>query len=540
MTHSLIIGHNDGLFADYVHLVRSMGTDSGAWRDLNLAFVHVDGVPLHCMDVLNLCNDRDGPQRKRFSNMDFLWPAVATLTSYLHHRGFNVDYANRFQEDKDRLAARLRSGDVMSVAITTTLYVGVWWIEDVIAFVRRCNPSVRVIVGGPFIHTQSRLLTEERFDELLHQLAADFYVISPEGQHGLAEILDYLTTDRSLETVGNIAYQQDGRLVRTAAVPESNPLPENLVDYSIFRRDDIGEFVTVRTSKSCPFACAFCGFPQRVGKYEYENVAAVERELENIRAIGSVTTLTFIDDTFNVPLPRFKEILRMMVRKRYGFKWNSFIRADHVDEEALQLMRESGCEGVFLGVESGSDEMLKRMNKTSRSAHYRRVIPALKELGILTYCSLIVGFPGETDDTLRETRSLIVDTEPDFYRAQLWYCDPNTPVWARRQELGIQGSAFAWRHPTMDAARAARIIDQWFLEPQASIWLPQQGFELWSVFYLQRLGMPLEQLKAFLRTFNDAVREKLRSATPVDFDGRIVPRLAASGRFDVKSWSVSA
>jgi anaerobic magnesium-protoporphyrin IX monomethyl ester cyclase len=111
MTDCLIIGHNDGHFADYVNLVRSMGTDSGAWRDLNLAFVDVDGAPLHCMDVLNLSNGRDGVRNRRFSNMDFLWPAVAVLASYLHRRGFSVDYVNRFQEDRDRLAARLERGD---------------------------------------------------------------------------------------------------------------------------------------------------------------------------------------------------------------------------------------------------------------------------------------------------------------------------------------------------------------------------------------------------------------------------------------------
>ena len=166
------------------------------------------------------------------------------------------------------------------------------------------------------------------------------------------------------------------------------------MDYDLFPRERIGEFMSVRTATSCPFACAFCSFPQQAGKYVYEGVDVVEKELDRVRRIGTITNLTFIDDTFNVPMGRFKEILRMMIRNGYGFRWNSFLRADHVDTECIDLMRRSGCEGVFLGAESGSDAMLKRMNKTSRSEHYRRVIPQLKDAGILTHCSFIVGFPG--------------------------------------------------------------------------------------------------------------------------------------------------
>src|SRR4029078_1736945 len=103
------------------------------------------------------------------------------------------------------------------------------------------------------------------------------------------------------------------------------------------------EFVTLRTAKSCPFSCSFCGFPQRAGKYKYLGVELLEKELDDIRNIGTVTTLTFLDDTFNVPKERFKEILRMMIRNNYGFKWNSFFRSDHGDDEHIVMLGHTGC-----------------------------------------------------------------------------------------------------------------------------------------------------------------------------------------------------
>src|SRR5262249_6019856 len=146
---------------------------------------------------------------------------------------------------------------------------------------------------------------------------------------------------------------------------ESNSLEDNFVDYALFPRQELGEFISTRTAKSCPFSCAFCAFPERAGKYTYQSVEQVERELNAIEALGTVTTVTFIDDTFNVPKGRFKEILRMMIRNKYSFKWNSTYRCDHGDEDLIELMGRAKCEGVFLGVESGSNKILKIMNKAA-------------------------------------------------------------------------------------------------------------------------------------------------------------------------------
>src|SRR5580692_8915848 len=74
----------------------------------------------------------------------------------------------------------------------------------------------------------------------------------------------------------------------------------------------------------------------------------------------------FVDDTFNVPLPRFKKLLRMMIDKAWGFEWISFFRCSNADEEAFDLMARSGCIGVFLGIESGDQTILEYMDKHAK------------------------------------------------------------------------------------------------------------------------------------------------------------------------------
>jgi radical SAM PhpK family P-methyltransferase len=362
-------------------------------------------------------------------------------------------------------------------------------------------------------------------------MGADIYVISNEGESTLVNIIETLKNNGDLEKVPNLAYNKNGRYVMTGSSVESNPQEENLIDYSLFPKEDFNEFLTLRTAKSCPFSCSFCGFPQRAGKYKYLSVELVEQELNAIRDIGTISTLTFIDDTFNVPKERFRSMLNMMIKNNYGFKWNSFYRSDHGDERTIELMAKAGCEGVFLGVESGSDAQLQRMNKTSRRKDYMKAIPAFREVGIKTHANFVVGFPGETPDTYYETVDLIEEVRPDTFRGQLWYADPITPIWEKKEEYGIQGSAFTWSHKTMDSQAACNYVDELFLKIHGSVWLPQNGFEQWSIFYLQRKGMSYQQIVEFLKAFNDIKKEQMRNPDSQEIPEGLLEKVRASCKF---------
>lgn len=533
MSDCLIIGFNDFGFEGFVEMVRSMGADSGACKDLDLTFIEYQDKPIHSMDIINhFYLATKGESQRPFHNSDFLWPVVTYLGSYLWRRGYTFDYVNLFQSEKEKLREKLLKDDTLTIAITTTLYVSPYPILEIVSFIRQYNKSAKIILGGPYISNQAKMDDPESLQLLFKYLGADFYVISSEGEAALAGILDALKNGSDLNKVDNIAYRKGEDFQVTAPSVESNPLEENMVNYGLFPPDEFAGFVTLRSAKSCPFSCAFCGFPQRAGKYTYLPVELVQQELDAIKALGTVHTLTFIDDTFNVPKARFKELLRMMIRNNYGFRWNSYLRSDHVDEEAIDLMAESGCDGVFLGVESGSDFMLERMNKTSRRKDYLRVIPQLRARGIISHASLIIGFPGETQETVNDTLQFVEEARPDFFRAQLWYCDPTTPIWNEREKYGVKGSAFNWRHDTMDARTASDIVDRFFFSVRNSIWLPQNGFELWSVYYLLRKGMTLDQIKKFLVAFNAGVKERMIHGGKKPVSRELIETLATCSRFE--------
>lgn len=529
MIDCLLIGFNDASFDEFSASIRAMGERSTAWRDIRTSVVTHDGVCLRALDLFtDLRNKASATPAEIFHNMSFLSPAILYLGSFLQARGFSFDYINLFHLEKERLKEKLRAGGIRAVAVTTTLYVTPEPILEIVSFIRRCDPTVKIVIGGPYILKETIDASPDDVQRLCRYLDGDFYVMSSEGEQTLARILSALSGVGTFEDIANCAYRTAGGYRINPCLPEENRLEDTAIDYTSFPRRDIGELVSIRTALSCPFSCAFCGFPQRAGHHRAADPGHVEKELDALRDLGGISTITFLDDSFNVPRSRFKEILKMMIRNRYGFKWNSFLRCDHVDAEIVELMQEAGCEGIFVGAESGNDEMLRRMNKSVRRRHFLETLPLFRKAGILSHMSLIVGFPGETDESVRDTISLIEESRPDFYRAQLWYCDPMTPIWSKRDHYTIKGAGFNWTHNSMSSQTAIDWVEEMFMSVSGSLWLPQHGFELWSVFYLQRKGMSLEQVERFLACFNAAVKEQVVDKDRVDLSRQALGNLEAA------------
>jgi hypothetical protein len=122
-------------------------------------------------------------------------------------------------------------------------------------------------------------------------------------------------------------------------------------------------------------------YPTMAGAYVNSSLEAVENELRVLHEKG-VTNVVFIDDTFNYSIQMFKRLLRMMIANDFKFRWVSFLRCSNVDEEALDLMKESGCIGVLLGIESGDQRILQLMNKSAKVDRYHWGIAELNKRGI--------------------------------------------------------------------------------------------------------------------------------------------------------------
>lgn len=512
----VVIGYNETPFEQYEEFLRQYGEESEAYRDLKFSFVKVGDRRLNYMDLLNHVRrlaTGDAEREDEFKSCDIPNLAAVYLTHFLRRRGVGAYYINLFQHEKEKLAEYL-DRNPLCVAITTTFYVVNFPVIEMVEFIKARNPRVKVVVGGPLVANHVRNYEGDSSAAALRDIGADIYVVEGQGELTLYRLVDALKNGDDLRKVPNLIFFEGGSAVRTTVEPENNSLDEDYINWLAFPEEDLGVTLQTRTARSCAFKCSFCNYPTRAGALSLTSLERIERELDSMLELGNVKNVVFIDDTFNVPFPRFKDICRMMIRKKYPFNWFSYFRCSNSDEEAVELMAESGCKGVFLGIESGSPTILKNMNKAATIEKYVQGIEWLRRYGILTFGSFIVGFPGETEATVQETIDFLEETKPDYYRAQLWYCEPGTPIQQRREEFGISGEGFVWAHKMMDSAEAMDHIDRICLTIKDSIWLPQWSFDFWSIPYLIGKGLTLEKFKKLMAGAHKLLALEIASVHP--------------------------
>jgi radical SAM PhpK family P-methyltransferase len=511
------IGYYEPAFVEHERVLRGFGVDSEAYRDLQFSFVELEGRPLTYAGLLShayrLAHGQDDGAEDAFKSGDIPSLGAVYLTNFLRQRGHAAEYVNLYLYEQDKLSRLLARGP-LCVAITTTFYSLNFPVIEIVKGIRRHDAEVKIVVGGPLVANHHRRYPPDELLIALDDMGADVYVIESQGELTLHQLLECLKQGRDLAEVPNVIWRDpaSGRLRVNQLAKENNALDECAIDWRRFAGERLGPTLQTRTARSCAFSCAFCGYPTRAGKLALASLATIERELDSMREAGGVRNVVFIDDTFNVPLPRFKDICRLLIRKGYGFGWYSYFRCSNSDEEAIELAARSGCRGVFLGIESGSPRILDNMDKHASAEKYREGIRLLRKNGILTFASFITGFPGETAETVAETIAFIRETRPDFYRAQIWYCEPGTPIYDRRERYAIEGEGYEWRHATMTSQEAMEHIDDIFLGIKESQWLPQWSFDFWIIPYLLGKGMSLDRFKRFVGEANKLLALEIEEA----------------------------
>ncbi|WP_018791646.1 hypothetical protein [Salinispora arenicola] len=120
------------------------------------------------------------------------------------------------------------------------------------------------------------------------------------------------------------------------------------------------------------------------------------------------------------------------------------------------------------------------------------------ERGITTFASIILGFPGEMEASVRRTADFLNETRPTFWRTQAWWANPRSPIYAAKDLHEITGSAYKWSHRTMNSQQAAQLCDWMFDAVTESTWLPLYDFDFWSLPYLAGKGIDHDAVKTML------------------------------------------
>lgn len=508
----LVVGYNEGSFDEYRAVCERSGPGSPELQIYSRERMRVDGRDVPWLESFSHLRRAATGRADRYHPSEVLNLACLYLVSFLRGHGLSAEAVFSVTGQADELAAALAAAPKV-VAITTTFYVSVSPVLPIVELVRAISPTSIVVIGGPLVDNlaQDHVLldvVDESLNDLFDIMGADAYVWESQGERTLTDICHAVGARAGLEAVPNLFLRDDHRSTwsLTGRSAEANDLDECSIDWSGFGDVGLGTTVQLRTARSCAFRCTFCDYPSRAGALTLAGVDTVRRELRQLAELGA-RNVVFVDDTFNVPPKRFERLCEMMIEEDLGLSWYSYLRCSAArDERMFDLAAESGCAGVFLGIESADPTVLANMKKLAQDDQYRFGLRMLNERDILTFASIIIGFPGETTDSVQRTRDFLEETRPTFWRAQSWWANPRSPIYLQREKFGIEGRAYTWRHDTMTSEEAAAHCDALFGQVEAATWLPLYDFDFWSIPYLRGKGMAVDALAECLRLSQAVMR----------------------------------
>ena len=191
-------------------------------------------------------------------------------------------------------------------------------------------------------------------------------------------------------------------------------------------------------SRGCPYKCAFCCHAlwdkcmlMTTSWCRWE----IERAL-SLTAKNPYGGVMFYDDTFTISKGRVRDIGKIL--QKHKAKWRCFGRSSDIDAEMANILGEYGCVEVGLGIESGSDDILHNVRKGTTVAQNTQAVVNLRQAGVRTKAFLVVGLPGENEDTAHETRQWIRQARPDEWDATIFVPYPGSPIYEHPEKYDIQ------------------------------------------------------------------------------------------------------
>jgi len=220
--------------------------------------------------------------------------------------------------------------------------------------------------------------------------------------------------NQSLHTVDGIVFKEFGQVVQTKPAPmiadlDSLPFPAwdlfNVKDVysrfpsepSIFKAKRMG---SVYTTRGCPFQCTFCYTEKAVRQRSVGNVI---EEIRQLKERYGITHILISDDLFVVRKKRTVEFCEALIKSNLNVTWTATGRCNIIDPEFLKIMRRAGCMFLHLGIESGSDTVLKAIKKQQTPDMIINAVKMCRDAGIRPGGTFILGLPPETKETVRET-----------------------------------------------------------------------------------------------------------------------------------------
>ncbi|MBN2432399.1 MAG: B12-binding domain-containing radical SAM protein [Acidobacteria bacterium] len=406
---------------------------------------------------------------------------VLSLQAYLAERSPDVDLC----WDYDPAKILARQPDIIGLSAVTENFIA---LQNLLPRLR-AHTTAPLILGGTHISLRPDLLPDE----------AALGVIG-EGEETLRELLllfaRYGTlAPKRLSRVAGIVFRHPRRGVQVTP-PRAPVRPLDRIPFPHRRILDPPDCIHLLTSRGCPYRCAFCSSPALWTSFRQYSADAVIAELIRLKADLDPPLIKFMDDLFVADRRRVRQIAAGLSDRGISFRqgYSAFARPNLLDEDLVGRLRRMGVVRLSLGIESGAQSILDRLDKRSSVALNQKALDLCARHGIRTCCSFVIGVPGETAAELTATLQFIERNRGSIHEIEI--CPlvpfPGTPLW---DEALRQGRV----HRNMDWSRLRDHSDFGQFEPETYLYLNP--------------AMPRETFTDFCLRFKDVYREISRIRT---------------------------
>jgi len=293
--------------------------------------------------------------------------------------------------------------------------------------IRETNPRIKIAFVGPHV----TVLPERSLKECRE---IDF-VVRKEFDYAVCEFAN----GKPLDEILGISFLKNGSVVHTPDRPEVQDLDSLPHVTEVYRRDlDVTRYnvpfllypyVSLYTTRGCPAQCTFCLWPQTLSGHPWRKRSTddVAREMAKAKDLWpDVREFFFDDDTFNIQKVRTVELCAKL--KPLNLTWSCTSRVT-TDYETLKAMKEAGCRLLIVGYESGDQQILKNIKKGATIERARQFTKDCHKLGLVVHGDFILGLPGETHDTIRNTIAFAKELDVETIQVSVAHAYPGTELY---------------------------------------------------------------------------------------------------------------
>jgi hopanoid biosynthesis associated radical SAM protein HpnJ len=293
--------------------------------------------------------------------------------------------------------------------------------------IREVNPKIKIAFVGPHVS----VLPERSLKDCPE---IDF-VVRKEFDYAVCEFAQ----GKPLEEILGISYLKNGSVVHTPDRPEIQDLDSLPHVTEIYRRDlDVTKYnvpfllypyVSLYTTRGCPAQCTFCLWPQTLSGHPWRKRSTddVAREMAKAKEFWpDVREFFFDDDTFNIQKVRTVELCAKLKPLKLTWSCTSRVTTDY---ETLKAMKEAGCRLLIVGYESGDPQILKNIKKGATVERARQFTKDCHKLGLVVHGDFILGLPGETHDTIRNTVAFAKELDVETIQVSVAHAYPGTELY---------------------------------------------------------------------------------------------------------------